>query len=419
MSESDSLGTFILGSGIIGLSTAYYLSQEGSTTKAGDIHLVDSSPELFHCASGFAGGFLAENWFAPSVASLGALSFKLHKELADKYNGRRAWGYRPSTGLSYNQDSESAIEGSGEDWLRDGTSRMTNVGSREELNDNKPAWLKKDDGASLDFISEAKSTAQIDPARFCQFLQDECVKRGVQFHYPARAIFISKSADRQVNGIRLSENGTETEIPCTRIIITAGAWSPYVFATLFPQATTRIPVASLAGHSLLISNPFNKMPAESEVCRAVFATDTVGFSPEWFERAGDQEAELYLAGLNSTVIPLPETATDAKPLPEAMKQLTECAAVMLRNEEGKDMKVIREALCFRPVTSSGRPLVCRIPDHKLGNGIKTRSGSSGGVFVAAGHGAWGISQAPGTGLCLAELIEGKEPSASLKALELP
>lgn len=52
--------TVILGSGIIGLSTAYYLSESGNTEPE-SIHLVDPIAELFHCASGFAGGFLAED----------------------------------------------------------------------------------------------------------------------------------------------------------------------------------------------------------------------------------------------------------------------------------------------------------------------------------------------------------------------
>jgi glycine/D-amino acid oxidase-like deaminating enzyme len=60
MSSSDSVNTttIILGSGIIGLSTAYYLSESGNTHPE-SIHLIDASSELFHCASGLAGGFLA------------------------------------------------------------------------------------------------------------------------------------------------------------------------------------------------------------------------------------------------------------------------------------------------------------------------------------------------------------------------
>lgn len=70
------------------------------------------------------------------------------------------------------------------------------------------------------------------------------------------------------------------------------------------------------------------------------------------------------------------------------------------------------------MTSSGRPIISRVSDERLG-GVKTRQGADGGVFIAAGHGAWGISHAPGTGFVLAELIEGRTPSAKIDALRLP
>jgi hypothetical protein len=166
----------------------------------------------------------------------------------------------------------------------------------------------------------------------------------------------------------------------------------------------------------------------------VFATDSLGFSPEWFSRVG---GELYLAGLNTTMMPLPETATEVKVVEEAVEKMKQCAAEMIGAVDGKPMEVLRESLvcpyhpifdryrtltltqCFRAVSASGRPLVCRVPDAKLGSGIKTRGGGEGGVFIAAGHGAWGISQAPGTGLVMAELMEGRPTSANVSALVLP
>ncbi|KAF2727959.1 FAD dependent oxidoreductase-like protein superfamily [Polyplosphaeria fusca] len=407
--------TVILGSGIVGLSTAYYLSRSGST-KPQDIYLVDPIPKLFQCSSGLAGGFLAADWFAPSVASLGTLSFKLHKELADQNDGAKRWGYSQSTGISLSQDAEDAVGGSGEDWLRDGTSRAQAAGQKPALGANGPAWLKRAEGATMEVISRDGSTGQIDPWRFCQFLLDECLKKGVQLHQPAKAISVSRDESGQLNGVRISKDGQEAELPCTRLVIAAGAWSPRVFTTLFPKTAARIPIAHLAGHSLLVKNPFYSGEAEDTSCHAVFATDTLGFSPEIFSRAG---GEVFLAGLNSTMIPLPELATEAKIVPESMTQLKDCAAAMIGNVQGKDLEVMREALCFRPVTSSGRPIVARIPDAKLGTGLKTKSGAQGGVYMAAGHGAWGIAQAPGTGLCLAELMEGRDTSANIKALTLP
>jgi hypothetical protein len=73
----------------------------------------------------------------------------------------------------------------------------------------------------------------------------------------------------------------------------------------------------------------------------VFATDTLGFSPEWFSRIG---GELYLAGLNSTIVPLPELATDAKADPKAIEQMKQCATEMIGAVGERPMEVKRAAL---------------------------------------------------------------------------
>jgi len=416
INNTDS-STVIVGSGIIGLCTAYYLSESGNTNP-NSITLVDTSDQLFQCASGLAGGFLARDWFAPSVASLGALSFKLHTELAQTHNGRATWGFLPSTGISLSQDSEAAVTGSGEDWLENGTSRAQ-LASHNRPWEEEPAgpeWLRRTKEGIMEVISRDGTTAQIDPLRFCKWMLEKCQARGVQVRYPARATTIIKDEKRVLKGIRIYQDEAETELPCTRLVFTSGAWTPRIFSTLFPLASTRIPISSLAGHSLLVRNPhYRSKEPEKDTCHAVFATDTLGFSPEWFARA---DGELYLAGLNSTMIALPDVATDVVVSEKAVNQLKQCANVMMAVPPGQSVEVLREALCFRPVTSSGRPIISRIPDEKLG-GVRTHDGAKGGVFIAAGHGAWGISHAPATGMVLSEIIEGRKTSAKVDALKLP
>jgi len=57
---SHTQSTVIVGAGIIGCATAYYLAHSGNT-KPDTIHLVEASPELFASASGKSGGFLASD----------------------------------------------------------------------------------------------------------------------------------------------------------------------------------------------------------------------------------------------------------------------------------------------------------------------------------------------------------------------
>jgi glycine/D-amino acid oxidase-like deaminating enzyme len=156
--------TIILGTGIIGTSTAYYLSKSQTPSS---IHLVEPSLTLFASASGFAAGFLAKDWFSPSVAALGELSFDEHKRLAEENNGKEKWGYSSSTGTSFTAGRGKKMGGkSGLDWLRHGASRAEAAAAGvseyvDEENRNDPKWLRVGEGDSVEVISEDGSTAQV------------------------------------------------------------------------------------------------------------------------------------------------------------------------------------------------------------------------------------------------------------------
>jgi glycine/D-amino acid oxidase-like deaminating enzyme len=189
-----------------------------------------------------------------------------------------------------------------------------------------------------------------------------------------------------------------------------------VFQTLFPQSGLQIPIRSLAGHSLVLKSPRWHAGVESNGCHAIFTTHNEGFCPEMFSRLG---GHIYFAGLNSSTIPVPDAAAGkATPSSEGLAQLREAAKEILGAGVGakNDLEVVREGLCFRPVTSWGTPIISRIRDQDLGAGVVTKPGSEGGVFVAAGHGPWGIAMSLGTGVVLAEMVQGREPSADISGL---
>ena len=56
-------------------------------------------------------------------------------------------------------------------------------------------------------------------------------------------------------------------------------------------------------------------------------------------------------------------------------------------------------VCARPASLDGRPLVGRVPgtDH---------------LWIAAGHGPWGISTGPASGRLVADLVAGRAGAAS-------
>ncbi|WYZ39317.1 hypothetical protein EsH8_III_001231 [Colletotrichum jinshuiense] len=410
--------TIIIGSGIIGLSTAYYLAdhQPGST-----IHLVEPSPELFASASGHAGGFLARDWFPPESAALGALSFDEHRRLAEENSGREGWGWSASTAFSHAAAPVKRPAARDADWLGDDGSRaeaaVEAAAVAAAVPADGPPWLRRERGDDVQVMGDPGSTAQVDPLRLCRFLLGQCKSAGVRLHHPATILSVATDLRGDLSSVRIGDaaSSTETDVPCARVLVAAGAWSPRVFSGLFPGAPLEVPVASLAGHSLVVRPP-GAAAARAGGCHAVFSTDGAGFSPELFSRVG---GHVYIAGVNSAAAPLPPLPGQAPVSADAISSLRDTAERLVDGGDGEArLEVVRQGLCFRPVTASGAPILARIPDGLLG-GVSTRAGAEGGVFLAAGHGPWGISLSLGTGKVMAELMQGRILSADISGLGLP
>ncbi|KAH9850806.1 nucleotide-binding domain-containing protein [Lenzites betulinus] len=470
--------TVVLGAGIIGLSTAHALVELAPPDHR--IHLVDPSPELFASASGKAAGFIAKDWFAPAIAPLGTLSFDLHRALADRHHGRARWAYSESISYSLDRDRDddppdtladvsppttgadqdaAALGGddvpiaghngsqgqSGLDWLLQNTSRaglldgdVEKAHSDRSLSSDEagdlPRWLRAKPDA-LQMISDRKSTAQIHPRQLCEFLLEQCLAAGVTLHHPARAtkLWVDEDAPGALTRIRVEYLGLlaktvdgrarTVDIPCDNVVIAAGCWTPHVYSTLFPNAN-RIPrVTHLAGYSVTFkakhwppvpspkdsAAPVHPSPQTAGPCHAIF-TDARGFAPEIFSRsAGD----VWMGGLNPSATPLPALPTDVAPDAGEVRRLLAVAHALC----GAEIEVRSQAVCFRPVSATGRPIIARMHEADLGDGVKPGGhDGAGGVWVATGHGPWGISLSLGTGRVLGEMILGRETSADVAAL---
>ncbi|KAF7792859.1 hypothetical protein EIP86_003960 [Pleurotus ostreatoroseus] len=284
----------------------------------------------------------------------------------------------------------------------------------------------------------------------------------------AHAIVSDRMKDKNNESVKQPNKSRTVDIQCDSLVIAAGCWTPRVYRTLFPNAG-RIPrVTALAGHSVVfkskrwqpvepklsnISIAENKaqkttnksanedsgvsalassdssgrtvkgpsIPTSGQltapvtisdrVCHAIFTGDHAGYSPEIFSRLN---GDIWLGGLNSSSIPLPPLASHAVPEASALATLLHTAH-SLCGTPGRDaasLQVVRSALCFRPVAPTGRPVLARMHEADLGDGAKV----PGGVFVATGHGPWGISLSLGTGYVMGEMVLGKETSVDVRAL---
>lgn len=330
---------------------------------------------------------------------------------------------RTAEALAASAEAEAAAE---ERAQRDAETAAAELARLDE-----PSWLHVPAHA-LQVISEKSTTGLVNPHQLCEFLLEECIAMGVRLHHPARATKLvhadpgnpASQAIIRVDVLATTSTGREfhtgkLDLPCDSLVLAAGCWTPSVFRTLFPRAPRVPTVQGLAGYSVTARSRawkgLHAAPAAAP-CHAVFTSDPSGFSPELYSRAG---GELWVGGVNSAALPLPARAMDARPDRASIERIVAVARALC----GDDVEVLQGGLCFRPNTPSGKPIVARVAEADLGEGVRPRAcsgrgggGGGGGVYLAVGHGPWGISLCLGTGLVLSEMILGRPTSADVGLL---
>ncbi|EHY55846.1 hypothetical protein HRR83_006769 [Exophiala dermatitidis] len=322
--------------------------------------------------------------------------------------------------------------------------------------DGSPLWANIPAGGVLEKISSPAGCAQVEPRELCEWLLQRCRDRGVQLSLSTKPVGFVRNAAGKVVGVQVQRRaanesdiagagvgvdvGVQTQtqtqmqnarILCKDVVIAAGCWTPRVFETLTGKKM-QIGIRPLPGYSITVRSPRYRRPIlehdETGTGRKVETSHSIfcppgrdwDYSPEAMARqTKDGIPEVYVAGLNNESHRLPELAGQSKRLMEKplMDHLKRTAVNLAGKIQGQgqsppidDLHVVREALCFRPVSDSGKPIISRVDN------IATAAG--GGLYVASGHGPWGITLSLATGFVLAEVLQGKTPTVALDEFTL-
>jgi glycine/D-amino acid oxidase-like deaminating enzyme len=349
----------VCGAGVIGASTAYFLSRRGA-----DVTVVERTGVA--CASsGKAGAFLALDWNDGSpLGALARRSFALHAQLAAEIDAD--WGYQRVTTFGAVASAGRGAGGRQEasrEWLSDGVTVTGRYGTPE-------------------------TTAMVHPRKFT-----EALIRAAQAHGAELRI-------GEVTGIARDESGTTARgvevdggvVQADAVVIAMGPWS--ILATGWLPLP---PVSAYKGHSVIFETG-PSVPAEALFLEYRDARGGV-LSPEFFPRA---DGTTYVA-YSSIQDQLPVDPADVQPDPQAI-DLLEALCGRVSPALTRDRIITRQA-CYRPVTNDGMPLIGKVP------GVT-------GAYVATGHSVWGVLNGPATGEALAELIvDGVAQSSDLRPFD--
>ncbi|KAJ1833122.1 hypothetical protein LPJ63_003012 [Coemansia sp. RSA 2711] len=311
-----------------------------------------------------------------------------------------------------------------------GSIAVPEVGSVKEVAPEAVPWLKTDLVNKLRQVGDTTSTAQVDPLKLTRSLLVEAKTFGLESvrgkvidvaDTGYRPPFIELSIDSK-HPYRLSEAeqanvldivdpinaeridvkskklGTNKpyivfldqgrDIPADKIVVACGAWanSCLRWEAFRDVSASQIPIQGLRVHYLL-AKPKEQIPAQ-----AVFAeiNGTV--------YSGEDAIEIYPRPDGSVFI-----CGEALDDPE-MPPHNPFEPVYSKRATGRLKQIVNDvssALSFDMIQYG---LACHLPVHAKGIPVISKVPSSKGLYIAAGHGCWGILNGPATGLAVSELL---------------
>jgi D-amino-acid dehydrogenase len=401
----------IIGGGIIGLCSAYYLAKAGY-----QVEVLDNSKEAEGCSYGNAGmivpshiiplaqpGMMAQGfkWMfdskspfyvqprlsmdlmkwglqfyksatpqhvakaMPALRDLGVFSKELYQDIAKETESF----YYEEKGLLMLYKSDKVAE----DMIHEGK-EAEKLGLEVKYL-NKTEVSQVETGTRTDVIGAVhyKSDAHLYPQKFMAFIKAELAKMNVKTTYDV-TVTDFEIAQGKITSLVTSQG----KVAVDQVVLATGAWSP----TIAKKLGLNISILPGKGYSFTL-----KDKAEKPAIPAILCEGKVAVTPMNNDVRFGGTMEITHTG---------DTKINMNRVQGILNSI---------NSFYPDLKIAAPAekdiwYGFRPCTPSGMPIISR--DNKLGN-----------LVLATGHAMMGLSLAPATGKLVEELISGKPTSVSL------
>ncbi|KAL2068313.1 hypothetical protein VTL71DRAFT_16411 [Oculimacula yallundae] len=420
-SESAQRNIVVVGGGIIGCTTAYFLTRHPSFNPTKHTITILESQSIASGASGKAGGLLAL-WAYPSC--IVPLSYKLHAELAKEHDGEKRWGYRalhcgslsakgrdysslPSerTNNSNGNGDGDAPGGAKAEWQK---LPKTENGNTKSAPKNIPRDLDWFDDEAVKAYSEMgtpSTTAQVHPYQFTTSMASLAESSGAKIILGS-VISIDYSGPGGVKSVTYEDKETKVShiLPATDLVLAAGPWTKHIF----PAA----PIEATRAHSVVIKTDVSPYAVFSDIhLPRDFGQGVDGqgtkkrrhgrsVAPEMYARP---DGTVYACGEGDTLVPLPANSSLVVTSPSHCEDIISyVGSISAPLRKGA---ILTQQACYLPsVEGGGGPLIGE-------TGIR-------GLYIATGHTCWGIQNSCATGKLMSEFIfEGGAKSADIRELD--
>jgi glycine/D-amino acid oxidase-like deaminating enzyme len=357
------------------------------------------------------------------------LSYKLHKQLADKYGGDERWGYRAVHCGSVdckgrNLTAKDTVKGKDNDMDGKNDSPANRQKNSVSLEKNPPKvsaklaargipkdldWIHPDCLRMYDEMGDPSTTAQVHPFQFTTSMADLAAEKGADVRVGAAVKSINRSKDgKSVESVTYedkNDNNKEVTISASDIIISAGPWTREVY----PDA----PITATRAHSVTI-RPTREISAYALFTEIKLPAGFGGATDKSKKSRGEQHVspeiytrpknEVYACGEGDHMVRLPKSSDLVQVDEQRCQDIVDYVSSI--SDELRDGEVTARQACYLPNVQGGNgPLIGNVP------GVK-------GLLIAAGHTCWGIQNGPATGKLISEFVfDGAAKSAKIGSLD--
>lgn len=379
-SESIERNIVIVGAGIIGCTTAYYLASHPLFSSRTKITLIEASVNgAAQGASGKAGGLVAK-WAYPK--ELVNVSFPEHVQLAKQHNGAQRWGWRfvgcgswEGRGEAISENTGSGVGAGGQrkslektlgldDGANSNSKTRVESGLPDDLN-----WVKAELTESYSPMAPVNATAQVHPYLFTTSMLELAKERGVEFVSGKVTAVAIDSSEKQVTAVTYTTpSGSCKSLLATHVIVAAGAWSPRILP-FFPISATRAHSITIHPKPSVVISPYVLF---TEIVLPQSPSGRVKTaSPEIYARPDN---EVYCCGPGDNS-PVPETVDDVQVDQNACESIREHVASI--STELREGTIDKRQACFLPVVSTGGGPI-----------VGEATSVAKGLIIATGHTCW-------------------------------
>ena len=368
----------IIGGGIIGCATAYYLTRAGMS----DITIVERDG-IASGASGYSAGILTPYSGSndPGLLALSGASLELHAELAEEL---------PTiTGIDHGYDLKP--------YLRCGFEEPGLDAARQFLEDRvseglSAEWLSGDEAREMcDWLSDevvGACATSIEPTVDSRLLTQSLLKAaqigGATVRIGTAAGFSGREGNP--NGVKLSDG---TTIDADAIVLAMGPWTKEANDWLGYD----IPIEPQKGELL-----YMHLPAEE-------AGDADQVKPPATMHNMDDGGVILSRRISPTVLGATKEdgrGFDREPSDYAWDFILP-RVQRLTDRITKD-SVTHHTACLRPMPADGKPFVGKAPGWD-------------NLYIASGHWSEGVHYAPLTGKAISDLISSGHSSTDISAID--